>query len=191
MIQEDYPNHQIVTIAVYLLGGDSRYVDTEDVAIRVNEIAPNRFVWRKYRQQINIENVRTFLSDAKKEKNGAFLIGSGKAGWLLTERGIKFAKKNVKKLADVDLSKDRLTYRDRQYRQNERLRLLTSKAYQKSQESGMDTVTADEIKAFFRIDDYVSDRAKELKVKRVLNLFSEDPELGDIVKILSSKVDKE
>ena len=58
-------NHEIVTLAVYLLGGDTQYVDTEDAAVKANELAPGRFTWRKYRDQINIENVRTFLSDAE------------------------------------------------------------------------------------------------------------------------------
>ena|SRR5690348_2011607 len=76
--QKELNNHEIVTLAVYLIGGDTQYVDTEDVAFKANEIAPGRFTWRKYRSQINIENVRTFLSDAKKQKNGGYLRGAGK-----------------------------------------------------------------------------------------------------------------
>ena len=30
---------QLVAIAVYLLGGDRRYVDTEDIAYKANELA--------------------------------------------------------------------------------------------------------------------------------------------------------
>jgi hypothetical protein len=41
-------NHEIVTLAVYLLGGDSKRIDTEDVAVKSNELAPGRFTWRKY-----------------------------------------------------------------------------------------------------------------------------------------------
>jgi hypothetical protein len=44
-------NHEIVTLAVYLLGGEAQRVDTEDIAIRANELAPGRFTWRKYRDQ--------------------------------------------------------------------------------------------------------------------------------------------
>ena len=36
-------NHEIVTLAAYLLGGDSKRIDTEDVAVKTNEIAPGRF----------------------------------------------------------------------------------------------------------------------------------------------------
>jgi hypothetical protein len=70
-------NHEIVTLAVYLLGGEAHKVDTEDIAKKSNELAPGRFTWRKYSDQINIEHIRAFLSDAKKPKNGAYLTGVG------------------------------------------------------------------------------------------------------------------
>ncbi len=70
--QRGLTNHEIVTLSVYLLGGDTQYVGTEDIAVKANELAPGRFTWRKYRDQINIENVRTFLSDARIQKNGGY-----------------------------------------------------------------------------------------------------------------------
>ena len=94
-------NHEIVTIAAYLLGGDTQRIETEDIAVKSNELAPGRFTWKNFRNQINIENVRTFLSDAKKPKNGAFLLGAGKDGWILTEAGLAFATKRVKDLDAV------------------------------------------------------------------------------------------
>src|SRR2546425_86850 len=107
--QKGLSNHEIVTLAVYLIGGDTQYVDTEDVAFKSDEIAPGRFTWRKYPRQINIENVRTFLSDAKKQKNGGYLRGAGKDGWLLTESGVAFARARVVGLKGVDLSRERLS----------------------------------------------------------------------------------
>ena len=38
--------HELVTLAVYLLGGDQHAVDTEDVAIKAHELAPGRFSWQ-------------------------------------------------------------------------------------------------------------------------------------------------
>ncbi len=70
-------NHEIVTVAVYILGGISGAVDTEDVAIKANELAPGRFSWKKYPTQVNLEVVRVYLSDAKKPSKGAYLLGSG------------------------------------------------------------------------------------------------------------------
>ena len=63
-------NHEIVTLAVYLLGGDSKRIDTEDIAVKSNELAPGRFTWRKYSDQINIKIISWCLWDAKKPKNG-------------------------------------------------------------------------------------------------------------------------
>ena len=59
-------NHQIVVIAAYLVAGDSKRADTEDIAVKANQIAPGRFSWRKYPRQINIDTVRKRLWDACK-----------------------------------------------------------------------------------------------------------------------------
>ena len=45
--QNGLSNHEIVTLALYLLGGDTQYVDTEDIAVKANEVAPGRFTWRR------------------------------------------------------------------------------------------------------------------------------------------------
>ncbi|HAB18651.1 MAG TPA: hypothetical protein DCE44_19690 [Verrucomicrobiales bacterium] len=61
-------NHEIVTLAVYLLGGDTHRVDTEDVAVKANDLAHGRFTWRKYRDQINIDaNRRPFQTRFRHE----------------------------------------------------------------------------------------------------------------------------
>jgi hypothetical protein len=78
---------EIVILAVHLLGGDQHAVDTEDVAIKAHELAPGRFSWRKYPEQINLELVRVYLSDAKKPEKGGLLLGSGRTGWSLTTHG--------------------------------------------------------------------------------------------------------
>ena len=61
-MQKGLSNHEIVTLAVYLLGGDTQYVDTEDAAVKANELAPGRFTWRKCRDQINNNPVRKRLT---------------------------------------------------------------------------------------------------------------------------------
>src|SRR3989338_6764470 len=105
-MKKNLSNHEIVTLSVYLLGGESKHIDTEEVAVKANELAPGRFTWRRYPDQINIENVRTFLSDAKKSKNGSYLAGSGKDGWILTEKGFDFAQRRTKDLEGADLSRE-------------------------------------------------------------------------------------
>ena len=185
--QKGLSNHEIVTLAVYLLGGDTQYVDTEDVAIKANELAPGRFTWRKYRNQINIENVRTFLSDAKKQKNGGYLRGAGKDGWLLTEGGTAFAKTRVAGLEAVDLSRDRLSVKERKWLQHERVRMLSSEAFGKFAAGIVDAISTQEAEGFFRLDAYVTGSAREDKIIRALNSFGSDPELGAVVKALAEK----
>ena len=55
-MNRELASHEIVTIAVYLLGGEREPVDTEDVAKKANELAPGRFTWRKYKDQIKAES---------------------------------------------------------------------------------------------------------------------------------------
>jgi hypothetical protein len=183
-------NHEIVTLAVYLLGGDAQRIDTEDVAIKANELAPRRFTWRKYPQQINIENVRTFLSDAKKPKNGAYLLGAGKDGWILTEAGLAFAKQHVTELQGVDLSRKALSTKERNWMRRERERMLSSDAYLKLGAGEVDAISLPEAEAFFRIDAYVTGSAREEKILRAKNAFGGDEELGPAIIALEMKVRK-
>jgi phospholipase C len=106
-------NHEIVTLAVYLLGGASKRIDSEDVAVKANELAPGRFTWRKYPEQINLKNISAFLWDAGKPKNGSQLIGTDVDGWMLTESGLKFAQVRVKKLENVNLARNSISPKER------------------------------------------------------------------------------
>ena len=72
--------NEIVTLALFHLGGETRFVDTEDIAIKAHDLAPGQFTWRKYPEQINLELVRVSLSDAKKPENGILVSGSGTKG---------------------------------------------------------------------------------------------------------------
>lgn len=87
---------EIVAVVVYLLGGHTRSVDTEDVAIKANAMAPGRFVWRKYPEHIDLQAVRFALENAKREHCG-YLIGTGNEGWMLSKLGLEFAQNNAKK----------------------------------------------------------------------------------------------
>jgi hypothetical protein len=131
---------------------------------------------------------RQFLSDAKKPKNGGYLKGAGKDGWLLTENGLKFAQARVSELKGVDLSRDRLSFKEKRWLQIERSRLLASEAFAKFTLKGVDAVTTQEAESFFRLDAYVSGEAREDKIIRALNSFGDDPDLGNVVNALADKV---
>ena len=112
-------------------GRRTSYTDTEDIAIKANEIAPGRFTWRKYKEQINIETVRKRLWDATKAEKGGYLVGSERDGWLLTQTGLKFCKKHLRLLKVSDGSSTRRSQREQTWISRERVRMLAEPAYQK------------------------------------------------------------
>jgi hypothetical protein len=187
-MEKGLSNHEIVTLAVYLLGGDTQRVDTEDIAIKASELAPGRFTWRKYRDQINIDTVRKRLWDAATPAKGEYLAGSEKQGWVLTAAGLNFATKNIASVTSADLSKERLGLKEKQWLRSERIRMLSSDAYAKTQTGQIDSVTVQEAEEFFRIDAYVTRLAREGKITRTMTAFGDDQELGSAVKILAQKV---
>jgi len=112
-MKKPFSNIELVTIAVYLLGGDSKYVDTEDIAVRTNELAPGRFAWRKYPDQINIQNVGKRLSDAKNPDKGGYITGSYIDGWILSEKWIRILQKNgLKDLEGASISRPPLNKKE-------------------------------------------------------------------------------
>ena len=66
MNTSEFSKSELVTIAVAFLSGEKAYVDREDVALKVNDIAPGRFNWRKYPDRIDLDAVGCALRGAKK-----------------------------------------------------------------------------------------------------------------------------
>lgn len=184
-------NYEIVTLAVYLLGGDSQYIDTEDVAVKANEIAPGRYAWRKYPGQIDLGIVRASMSDAKKKKAGGYLLGSGTKGWMLRPAGLAFAKGNAARVSDALDPEVRLTSQQRRWRSRERSRVSASTALAKLSEGRCDDVTRQDAEAVFRINDYIVGAARAAKITKLLNALGEDPEVGPAVKWLAEILRRE
>ena len=181
-------NQGIVVLAVYAVGGADRYVDTEDVAIQAASIAPGRFSWRKYKEQINIDTVRKRLWDAAKNKDSPFLLGSEKEGWLLTEAGLDFCRINVDRLESENLQRTRQSQREQTWTTRERARMVHEAAFEKWSSGQSDQITPVEAERLFRIDDYVIGKARELRLKRALDTFANDPVLGSAIRGVSKLV---
>jgi hypothetical protein len=181
----DLANHEIAVIATYLAGGQYRNADTEDIAMKANEIAPGRFTWRKYKDQVNIDIVRKRLWDATKPEKGGYLNGSEKNGWLLTEKGVAFAAHHSAKLESVDLSGTRQSAKEKVWMNRERQRMAGEMAFQKFTENKIDSVTPAEAEHFFRIDDYVVGKAREEKIERIINHLSGDPDFGPAIQAIA------
>jgi hypothetical protein len=186
--QKIFANHEVVVLATYLAGGKSAYTDTEDVAVKANEIAPGRFTWRKYEAQINIETVRKRLWDATRADKGGYLIGSERDGWLLTQTGLKFCKKHLRLLKIADTSPIRRSQREHTWISRERLRMLAESAYQKFAADRIKSISPVEAERFFRVDDYVVGVARRTKVQRSIAAFKTDPQLGEATRRIAELV---
>lgn len=184
---------EVVTLAVYRLGGAQRAIDTEDVAVEAHRIAPGRFSWKKYPDQINLELIRVFLSDAKKDNN-QLVIGSGRTGWRLTQRGLQWAEQISETAGQLDASRSRDQSRsgsiDEQRRRRERSRIVATRAWQ-LWTTGVRNIPAVEAKQVFRIDSYARGEFREAKITRVRHMFSDDSELAPFLDHLADDFNKE
>jgi hypothetical protein len=180
-------NVEVVTIAVYQLGGMTCAVDMEDVAVTTNTLAPGRFTWRKFADQISLQDVRFALENATRSQCG-YVLGDSKKGWMLTESGALFARENIRRLNTVDLTRDRSTPAQKKWKRRERERILASDAYLKIRDGRAGEVTRHEANSFFRIDEYVSAESRKRKITRLVNVFRDDVEIGPVVVELAKQV---
>jgi hypothetical protein len=176
---------EVVALAVFLLGGDEHAVDTEDVAVKAHDLAPGRFAWRKYPEQINLELVRVYLSDAKKPQRGALIDGSGRTGWVLTRSGQRWARQAASRLAGADLSRPRTDSRagsiDETRWRRERSRILSTAAWAQWSQ-GVQKIPAREIEEVFRIDAYAVGQLRQTKITRLIALFKNDDDMAPFLR---------
>lgn len=184
-------NVDVVVLATFLAGGHIASVDTEDVAVIANRLAPGRFSWRKYKDQINLEHVRVTLTDARKKEKGCLIEGSLQDGWLLTKAGVVLAGELDKKTQKKDLS--RVLKRDDQRKQlawykRERERMLSSPLVERFRREGIAAISLREAEGFFRLDEYVTGALREQKIRRWTAAFELDPDLREIVGALAGRL---
>jgi hypothetical protein len=177
---------ELAALALYLLGGGARLVDTEDVAIQIHKIAPGRYSWRKYPEQINLELVRVALSDARKSESGSLVTGTGRGGWSLTAAGQRWAEANAQSLVGQNLTKHRAERSagsiDERRWQRERARLMTTEAWRQwSAVHDATAITAEAAADVFRLDRYVVGRAREMQINRLRDMFADDDDLAAFV----------
>lgn len=169
-VSKTLTNHEVVLLAVYLLGGETSPIETEDIAVKVNELAPGAFTWKKYPAQINLEIVRVVLSNLRRDADGNLLVGKGNDGWMLTERGLQLARAFSKNSSRAGGSKTPLSRKERNWRRSEKVRMLGTPAFDKVSKGLVGTVTEQEAEAFFRLDSYVTGKAREQKLLRAKNV---------------------
>jgi hypothetical protein len=176
----------IVVLSVFLLGGDHKAIDTEDIGIKCHQLAPGMFSWRKYRDQINLELVRVALSDAKKKQNGQLLQGSGRDGWRLTAKGLEWSRERGQEILEEDVrwssavSQRQAGSVDSRRRDREEARVRRSEAWGEWLERKSMSVAS--ARGLFRIDAYSSRTMAETKIVRLSALFDIDSDLSVFLK---------
>lgn len=181
-------NAQIAVLAAYLAGASKGHADTEDVAVKAAELAPGRFSWRKYPDQINIETVRKRLWDAASEKMGRLLTGSERDGWLLTEAGLKFCQEHSEELNKTGEGQVRLSQREQAWATRERVRMQAEVAYKKWLDGRPDEIQHVEAERFFRIDDYIVGDLRRSRISRARDIFAADGEMSKAINEIAEKV---
>lgn len=177
--------YHVVTAALHQLGGGSRAIDTEDVAVRSFQLAPQLFCWQKYPEHINLELVRVALSDAKKPKNGGLTSGSGRTGWRLTQRGLAWAQQSSlagSRPAASPAARGKRTAGsvDVVRRNREKVRLERSAAWQTWSDGQL--VSQRDARALFRIDQYTTDEMVEMKIVRLMDMPWNDSQVERFLK---------
>lgn len=183
-LTSDFALHHVVAFAVLHCGGDSEFVDTEDVAVAANTLAPGRFTWRKYPDQINLELVRVFLSDAKKPAKGGLLLGTGTKGWRLSTSGLAWVRENAAQF-ETAFSAKLLSTKPKKSRsltntriERERERICATPAWKRWTNDRATELTQREVSEVFRIDSYASDNLIDIQIGRLQQMFAEDDDLS-------------
>jgi hypothetical protein len=183
----DLALHEIAALATYLAGGDRKPVDTEDIAMKADEIAPGRFSWRKYKKQIDLELIYKHLWDLTKPDKG-YVTGSKSDGWLLTLAGTAFAERAIGRLKNLQPAREKRPKREENWMKRERARMQGEVAYAKILNGRESELTEAEAEKFFRLDDYVIDAARERKIQQAEIDFRDDTDLAPIVRKVAAVI---
>jgi hypothetical protein len=187
----DLTNYQLATMAVALLGGESEFIDREDIAIKLDEIAPGRFSWRKYQDRIDLVVVVAALRDAKKTKNGKLLVGNNNRGWMLSPSGLKWIK-NLNLIAPQNKKSN--GYRKDSIYANlemERDRLRSTKAYELFKNDDFQEICLHDFYRFARVNEYFQTKARQRRYAILDNAVAEDSTLSSLWNLLKEKFPEE
>jgi hypothetical protein len=180
-------NDQVALAALLVLGGDRAPIDTENVAIEADRLAPGRFRWRKFKEHIDLGLVRNGLQDARKKR---LVDGGAHRGWVLTAAGMQEASTLLPELADPS-TRERVATEQRQWESRERTRLLAEPAFHVAVQQGAAAVKTRDALRLFKLDEYTSTERRSERLRRFALLFTDDPELGRVVGELIRRLQNE
>lgn len=183
--------YEVVTLALYLEGGELKPVDTEDVAMRTNQLAPGRFTWRKYKDQIDLNAILVSLRHAKRKQNGELVSGDASIGWRVTEAGRASAIAAQERVEGAAPKGSGLSKTEERWAQHERKRLLAEAAFEKWANDDADSIEPGEAERFFKVDEYIRGDRRKAFVSRICNVFADDPQLGPASECIKLALPKE
>lgn len=137
---QEVPNRKLVVIALSLLGGGTKRIHTEDIALKCHELFPGSFSWTKYPEYPDKDIVRVALTDARKEKYGALVDGRAgqnlglssrtkrkpeSDGWMLTAKGIEWINENSGLVDGLPITGQMKEHRQQVLKQLKRIRQHT------------------------------------------------------------------
>jgi len=186
-LHEELSNVEILTLVVYWLGGAVTPVDLEDAAVEAFNLAPKKFSWIKYADQIDLRIVQYALRDACKADID-YLKGTSKHGYMLTEAGLEWAKKFDEK-KQLSTSSRKMSPSDLIDR--ETLRLQSTRAYQKFVTGEKDKITIMDFREFTRVNDYFPEHIRKQRYSKIDNAVKDNADLRKIWKFIKNKFSEE
>ncbi len=184
----------VVVLALAELGGAGRWVDTEDIAVRANQLAPGAFTWRKYPEQIDLDGVRVALHDAAKDRYGHLVEGSVRSGWSLTLAGVEWVKTEgvairrhlTRRTGPVRRDEQRVETKKRALERGRIRRLAAWRLWEERR-----PIARHQAEAVFRIDSETPERDIHIKVHRMVALLGDDTLFGPFVRDMAARVIRE
>jgi hypothetical protein len=185
MIEKKIKNIELVTIALYEIGGANKPRDTEDIAVKADQIDDERFKWKnkKYKKFIDKGLVLESLKAAKNRAIGSFLKGNDEKGWTLSATGLEFCKNSKHKFKGVIVRKKRLTKIEKNYLLREEYRITGTDAFIKYYNEKKDEIVLRDILKLFKVDDYTTKKDVE---KRILKLLDNFPDQHPIYQLINN-----
>lgn len=185
-------NIHLVTIALGNLEGYEKPIDSEDVAVHVNELAPGKFTWRKYPEYIDLQVVNQSLQDARRKRNGSLVTGSSTKGWMLSAAGMEWFK-NFGRDSGFDAT-DAVQFRRGSLMRSqdlERRRLQDTAAYILFCEGKLSDVTRNEFFEFAKINEYFPLKARARRYHFIESAVTGHEKLIDVWAFLRTTFPKE
>ncbi len=174
MNEKPLTNKQLATVALYLLHGDTRSVDTEDLAMKMVALAPGRFHWRKYPDQINIELIRASAADLLKQRP-PLAVGGVRYGWMLTPAGVAWCQQGQIARDEMAIASER------------EIHLRHTDAYRKYASGQRDAITVFDVRRVLQVDEYTSKRRHREQQQLVENVASRDSDMEQFVRSLRAQ----